>query len=102
VAIYAGETIRLKTSAVNLDSSAALTSADVTSATINIYNSLGVLVQTATMSYDTVNVLWFYDWQTGGATPQSAGAYRAKFTLAGVAFTAFEFLRFRLKKPPVA
>lgn len=101
--IYAGETIRISTTALNFDQETPLTEDDVSGAEVRIYNRDLTLLATETMLYSDDRVEWYYDWDTGGATPQSPGTYYAKITLTGssIPFDTFEIKRFSLRRPRV-
>ena len=104
MSIYAGETVRISTTAVNFDQETPLTQDDVSGAEIKIYNRELVLLVDATMSYNEDRAEWYYDWDTGeGATPPAPGTYFARLTLIGsaVPFDTFEIKRFRLARPKV-
>jgi hypothetical protein len=92
--LFVGETVRVKTSAKDYDERA-LTDEEVTAAKISIYDSDNtVVVDDADMAYDATSLFWYYDWDTTSADP---GAYRAKCTLTGIAFTSWEYATIRLR-----
>lgn len=96
--IYAGETIRIKSSAKGLNG-VSLTNLDVTSVKVTLFDSSGTQILPPTsMSYDSVNVQFYYDWNTAAV---AAGAYKAKVTYEGVGFSSWEYLSVRLKPNPV-
>lgn len=101
--IYAGETVRISTTAKNFDHVTPITDDEVSGATVKIYSKELVLIVAADMLYDEDRVEWYYDWQTGGATPQSAGTYYARLDLIGssIPFDTFEIKRFALRRPKV-
>jgi len=89
MAIYAGETVVFVTSATQVDdANTPLTDADVTSATITIYDSSDsseVLASTA-MVWNATDVKWRYSWTTA-----TAGKFEARLRLAGLTFDTFEY-----------
>lgn len=99
--IYAGETVRISTTALNYDQETPLTDDDVTSATVKIYNRSLVLLVSEDMEYNASRQEWYYDWETGGATPQNPSTYYARITLVGASFDTFEVKRFSLRRPKV-
>ena len=98
MAIYSGETIRIRTSATDFEG-LTLTNDDVTAAEITFYDQAGDPVHgPAVMQYDSGNVRWFYDWNTTG---MSGGQYRIKVRLTGLLFDSWEYARVRLSDNPV-
>lgn len=99
MALYVGETVRVKSSGTNLDESSPLTDTDVESVEVTIYDSAGdVVVGPESLTYDSTDVEWYYDWDTEG---EAAGSYRAKVIYHGVTFIGWEFIRIRLRSNPV-
>jgi hypothetical protein len=99
--IYPGEHIQVAGSAKQFDGKTPLSDRDVTSVTINIFDSDGteVLVETA-MSYDSDSTpRWTYIWDTTGI---DSGTYRARIKFTGVTFVSFEYHSISISEDPVS
>lgn len=99
--LYTGETTRIQTSATDYNG-VTLDDDNVETALVTIYRKSDneIIVQEASMAWDPVNGVFYYDWQTG-ATPQAAGTYLAKVYLAGIDYETWEYKRFKLLANPV-
>ncbi len=95
--LYVGEAVRIRSSAVGYDDGV-LTPTEITTASIEIKNSEGTVVQATTaMTYDTSIEAWYYDWNTASV---AAGSYKAKVVLAGGFYNNWEYVTIRLKANP--
>jgi hypothetical protein len=101
MALYSGETILIKHSAT-MDGEA-LTSADVSTVSITIYNSdLDVVEAESPMIWNATKVRWEYPWDTSPTTALPAGVYRAKvYILSTDGAENWEYKKIRLKANPV-
>ena len=98
MALYAGETVRVKSEITDFNG-VAITPDDVTEATITIYDTAGdVVIDAAPLTYDTTYTYWYYDWDTVVGTE---GAYRAKVRFVGAAYDTWEYITVRLRRNPV-
>lgn len=97
MALYAGETTRIKSTGLDFDGTS-LTNLNVNIASVVIKNKLdSTTVATANMAWDTTHAYWYYDWDT---TSVDSGAYRAKVTFTGAGFSTWEYIDIRLKANP--
>jgi hypothetical protein len=95
--IYAGETIRVATTAVDFDSSTPIVDSDVVSATIEIFDGQDLLVNESLLWNPDLSE-WYYDWDTTGVDP---GSYRARLKLSGAEWHTWEYVTVRFKANPV-
>jgi len=95
--IYVGEVIQFRTSATDTDEAKTpLTDSDVTSTEITIVDSAGAVVQAATsMTYDSTDGVWYYNWTTTGAE-----TFNARMRLIGVTFDTWEYQKVKVKANP--
>ena len=99
MALYAGETVRIRLEATDYDGTTPLTDADV-DAFVTIWDRDGstVLVDAA-MTWapdDPEGPAWHHDWDT----PATAGSYRAKLAVGAGTRTSWEFKTIRLRPNP--
>lgn len=99
--LYAGEHVQVVASAKQFDGKTPLSDRDVTSVTINIFDSADteVLAETS-MTYDSdTNPRWTYLWDTTG---QSAGTFQARIKFTGSTFVSFEYHSITISEDPVS
>lgn len=109
MALFAGETARIETDAIDFDAATALTDADVDEVVVEIADMgedppVLVVAETA-MTWEADESKWIYLWNTGGsgATPVAVGpgTYRAKCTVRSAGDTiSWEYKTVRLKANP--
>jgi len=103
--LYAGENV-IVTHTVTLEGTA-LTGPEVTSVTIEIFNSDAVeVVGNTAMTWDATDLRWEYEWDTtfptATPTPLTAGTYRARVTVEDLTGKKnWEYKRIRLATNPV-
>lgn len=99
--MYAGEEIKLTTSAKDFDHDTPLTDEDVQK--VEVFGFLrGVNVLEQEMTFDATTGTWYYLWDTSDIAP-GPKTVQLRFvytTLTGR--TSFEWRRLRLSKQPVA
>jgi hypothetical protein len=100
--LYANETAQIKITAVDFDQSTALSSAEVVTVNVTIFNREGdEVLGTTEIDYYVDEEAWIYNWDTTGRDP---GSYRAKIEAYGIGATppySLEFKRIRLNRRPV-
>lgn len=97
--IYAGETVVFKTSAHDADDAKTIiVDTDVTAVQITVIDTSddSVLVNAATMTWDSTDQEWRYSWNT----PGTAGSYRAQIRMQGPSFDVWEYQKLKTKTNP--
>ncbi len=96
--LYAGEQFRITATGTEFNGDA-LVPANVTAATVKIYDSTPALIVTATLTWDAAETKWLYLWDTTGL---AAGSYKYQVTFVGVdGKSSWEWKRVRFSKAAV-
>lgn len=94
---YAGETVRIFSTAEDYDSNALTPSTHgLTTVLLDLYDGAGNYVFTSqVMTWDTEGY-WFYDWQSA-----RAGTWTAKATYVGTSYVIFDYGIVSVRTPRV-
>jgi hypothetical protein len=94
--LYAGEEVKVTSTVSDFDG-VALTDLNVQNVKVTIYDSTpAIIVNAATMSYDSTRLYFYYMWNTTGRSP---GTYKAKVVATGAdGLPSWEWKRIRLAR----
>lgn len=108
--IYAGETIRIQTSVLDLGGTDYLPVGGGTSATLELFDDAGTPIQILDVNEDPIPQpvemvpdgsvepnIWYYDWTSRGVP---GGTYIAKVTITGTGFTVWNYKKITLREAP--
>lgn len=101
MAIYAGETIRIKVTATDYDGEAITgEAATPPTGTVELYDADGAQYLAEDLAWESTKTYWFYDWDT---VTGDVGTYkiRARFIGVGDVYDTWEYGRIQVKTNPV-
>jgi hypothetical protein len=98
MALYVGETTRIKSTAEDFDANP-ITGTMSVSVKVTIWrkSDSSIVKQDETMTWDSTHKYWYYDWDTNAATPIAAGAYIAQVVYTGLGYVTWEYSTIRFK-----